>query len=109
MSDDVPTYCEAIMNAVSIEAKAVLAFMEDVHKWRALSAEVGATDATSAAETHKLNLQIARSLRRQRKLLQELLDRGEGTDDDRVVAAEYLRLVIYAQADLKAGGLEAVS
>jgi hypothetical protein len=64
------------MNAVSIEAKAVLAFMEDVHKLRALSAEVGATDPTSAAETHKLNLQIAGSLRRQRKLLQELLDRG---------------------------------
>jgi hypothetical protein len=44
-----PLYGEAIMNAVSIEAKAVLAFMEDVHKLRALSAEVGATDPTSAA------------------------------------------------------------
>jgi hypothetical protein len=30
------------------------------------------------------------------------------TDDDRAVAAEYLRLVIHAQADLRAGGLEAV-
>jgi hypothetical protein len=54
-------------------------------------------------------LQIARSLRRQRKLLQEFLDRGEGTDDDRAVASEYLRLIVYAQSELKAGGIEAVT
>jgi hypothetical protein len=75
---------------------------------RALSAEVEKINPAVAAETQKLNLQVARSLRRRRKLLQEFLDRGEGTADDRAVAAEYLRLVIYAQADLKAGGLEAV-
>ncbi len=109
MSEDAPTYGEAVMNAVSIEAKAVLAFMDDVHKMRALSAEMGASDPALVAETQKLNLQIACGLRRQRKLLQEFLDRREGTADDRTIAAEYLRLIIYAQADLKAGGLEAVN
>jgi hypothetical protein len=108
MSGDAPTYGEAIMNAVSIEAKAVLAFMADVQKMRALSAEVEKINPAAAAETRQLDLQIARSLRRQRKLLQEFLDRGEGTADDRAVAAEYLRLVIHAQTELKAGGVEAV-
>src|ERR1700722_14060085 len=97
------------MNAVSVESKAVLAFMADVHEMRALSAELAVTNPATAAETQKLNLQIARSLRRQRKLLQTFLDRGEGTAGDRAVAAEYLRLVIHTQADLKAGGMEAVS
>lgn len=77
MSEDVPTYGEAIMNAVGAEAQAVLAFMADVQKMRALSAELGAVDPVVAEETRKLNLQIARSLRRQRKLLQEFLDRSE--------------------------------
>jgi hypothetical protein len=108
VSDDAPTYGEAVMNAVSIEAKAVLAFMDDVHRMRALSAELEAIDPAAAAETRKLNLQIARSLRRQRKLLQTFLDRGEGTADDRAVATEYLRLIVHAQADLKTGGVEAV-
>jgi len=36
MSDDVPTYGEAIMNAVGAEAQAVLALMADVQKMRAL-------------------------------------------------------------------------
>jgi hypothetical protein len=107
MSEDAPTYGEALMDAVSVEAQSVLAFMADVQKMRALSAEVAAIDPATAAETQKLNLQIARSLQRQRKLLQEFLDRGEGTADDRAVASEYLRLIIHAQADLKAGGLEA--
>jgi hypothetical protein len=108
VTEDVPTYGDAIMNAVSIEAKAVLAYMDDVRKMRALSAEVEKIDPALAAETRELNLQVARCLRRQHKLLKEFLDRSEGTADDRTVAAEYLRLVIYAQADLKAGGLEAV-
>ena len=97
------------MNAVSIAAKAVLAFMDDARKMRVLSAEVEKIDSALAAETRELNLQVARSLRRQRKLLQEFLDRGEGTADDRAVAAEYMRLVIYAQADLTAGGIAAAS
>jgi hypothetical protein len=69
MSDDRPNYGEAIMNAVSIEAKAVLAYMDDVRKMRALSAEVEPIDPALAAETRELNLQVARCLRRQRKLL----------------------------------------
>jgi hypothetical protein len=88
MSDDAPNYGEGIMNAVSVEAKAVLALMANVQKMRALSAKV---EAFNPAETQKINLQVARSLRRQRKLLQEFLDCGEGTADDRTVAAEYLR------------------
>jgi hypothetical protein len=99
MSDDAPNYGEAIMNAVSVEAKAVLAFMAKVQKMRALSAEVEKINPAVVEETRELNLQVARSLRRQHKLLQEFLDRGEGTADDRTVAAEYLRLVIHAQAE----------
>ena len=109
MSENTPTYGEAIMNAVSIEAKAVLAFMADVEKMRALSAEVETINPAIVAETQKLNLQIARSLRRQRKLLQEFLDRSEVTTDDRAIAAEYVRLIIHAQTELKAGGVEAVN
>jgi len=109
MSEDVPTYGEAIMNAVGAEAQAVLAFMADVQKMRALSAEAEAIDPAIVEETRALNLQIARGLRRQRKLLQEFLDRDEGTADDRAIAAEYLRLIIHAQADLKTGDVEAVS
>jgi hypothetical protein len=97
------------MNAVSVEAKAVLAFLDDVHRMRALSGEVEATDPALAAETQRLNSQIARSLRRQRKLLQTFLNRGEGTADDGAIAAGYLRLIIHSQADLKAGGVEAVN
>jgi hypothetical protein len=108
MSKEVPTHGETTMNAVSTEAKAILAFMADVHKMRALSAEVEGTDPTVAAETRKLNLQIARSLQRQRILLKQFLDRGDGTDDDQVVASEYLRLIMLAQADLKAGAIAAV-
>jgi hypothetical protein len=91
MSDDAPNYGEAIMNAVSVEAKAVLAFMANVQKKRALSAKVETFNPEVAAETQKINLQVARSLWRQRKLLHEFLDCGEGTADDRTVAAEYLR------------------
>jgi len=97
------------MNAVGAEAQAVLAFMADVQKMRALSAEVETINPAIVAETRALNLQIARGLRRQRKLLQEFLDRGEGTADDRVIAAEYLRLIVHAQAELKTGGIEAVN
>jgi hypothetical protein len=67
------------------------------------------TKKTERSKCGAADLQIPRSLRRQRKLLQEFLDGGEGTADDRVVAAEYLRLIIHAQADLKTGGLEAVN
>ena len=97
------------MNAVSIEAKAVLAFMADVEKMRALSAEAETINPAITAETRKLNLQIARTLRRQHNLLQEFLDRSEGTADDRAIAAEYLWLIIHAQAELKGGCVEAVS
>jgi hypothetical protein len=99
----------ATMSAVSIEAKAVLDFMAKVQKMRALSAVVEKINPAVAEETRRLNLQVARGLRRQRKILQEFLDGDEGTADDRTVAAEYLRLVIHAQAELKAGGIEAVS
>ena len=76
---------------------------------RALSAEVETINPAIVAETQKLNLQIARSLRRQRKLLQDFLDRDEGTADDRAIAAEYVRLIVYAQAELKAAAVEAVN
>jgi hypothetical protein len=51
MSDDAPTHGEAIMNAVSIEAKAVLAYVADVRKMPALSAEVEKINPAAAAET----------------------------------------------------------
>jgi hypothetical protein len=109
MSDDAPTYGESAMNAVSAEAQAVIAFMDDVRKMRKLAAAIGTLDPTLAADTKKLNTQIARSLQRQRRILQSMLDRGDGTAEDRIVAAEFIRLLIDAQAELHVGVVKAVN
>jgi hypothetical protein len=93
------------IHALSIEAKAVLAYMAKVHKMRALAAEVAKIDPAVIEEVRVENLKVARSLRRQRKILEKFLDSGEGAGVDRTDAAEYLRLIIHAQTELKAGGL----
>jgi hypothetical protein len=97
------------IHAWSIEGKAVLAYMAKVHKMRAFAAEAAKTNPAVIEETRLKNLKVARSLRRQRKILEKFLVSGEGTGVDRTVAAEYLRLVIHAQTELKAGGIEAVN
>jgi hypothetical protein len=93
------------IHAFSVEAKAVLAYMAKVQKMRALAAEVAKINPAVIEEVRIENLKVARSLRRQRKILEKFLDSGEGTGVDRTDAAEYLRLVIHAQTELKTGGL----
>jgi hypothetical protein len=95
--------------ALSIEGKAVLSYMAKVHKMRALAAEAAKTNPAVIEEVRMENLKVARSLRRQRKILEKFLDSGEGTGVDRTDAAENLRLVIHAQTELKLGGIEAVN
>jgi hypothetical protein len=97
------------MHAWSIEGKAVLAYMAKVQKMRALAAEAAKNNPAVIEETRLENVKVARSLRRQRKTLEQFLDSGEGTGLDRTVAVEYLRLVIHAQTELKIGGIEAVN
>jgi hypothetical protein len=96
------------IHVLSIEAKAVLAYMAKVQKMRALAAEVAKINPAVIEEVRAENVKVARSLRRQRQILEKFLDSGEGTGVDRTDAVEYLRLVIHAQRELKAGGLEAV-
>jgi hypothetical protein len=97
------------IHALSIEGKAVLAYMAKVHKMRALAVEAAKTNPAVVEEMRLENLKAARSLRRQRKILEKFLDSGEGTGVDRTDAAEYLRLVIHAQTELKVGGIEGVN
>ena len=93
------------IHALSVEAKAVVAYTAKVHKMRALAAEAAKTNPAAIEEVRIENLKVARSLRRQRKILEKSLDSGEGTGVDRTVAAEYLRFVIHAQTELKVGEL----
>jgi hypothetical protein len=109
LSEDVPIYGEAAMNAVSIEAQAVVAFMADVRKMRQLDGQRGTLDPALAAETKALHTQVALSLQRQRRILESMLDRGEGTAEDRKVVAEFIKLIVEAQAELKVGTFEAMS
>jgi hypothetical protein len=95
--------------ALNIEGKAVLAYAAKVHKMRALAAEATKTNPAVIEEVRIENLKVARSLRRQHKILEKFLDSGEGTGVDRTDASEYLRLVIHAQTELKVGGIEAVN
>jgi hypothetical protein len=97
------------IHVFSIEAKAVLAYIAKVQKMRALAAEVAKINPAVIEEMQVENLRVARSLRRQRKILEKFLDSGEGTGVDRTDAVEYLRLIIHAQRELKAGGLEAAT
>ncbi len=108
MSEDSPTYGMAAINAVSIEAQAVLAFTADVRKLRQMHDQLGTLDPALAAETKALNTRVALSLQRQRRILQSMLDRGESTAEDRKVVAEYIALIISAQAELKVSELKFV-
>jgi hypothetical protein len=96
------------IHALSTEAKAILVFMANVHKMRALAAEAAKINPAVIEEVRIENLKVARSLRRQRKFLEQFLDSGEGAGVDRTDAAECLRLVIHAQTKLRVGGIEAV-
>jgi hypothetical protein len=103
--DGADTACGEPIHALSTEGKAVLVFMAKVHKMRALAAEVAKTNPAVIEETRLENLKVARGLRRQRRILEKFLNSGEGTGVDRTDAAEYLRLVIHAQTELKVGDL----
>jgi hypothetical protein len=107
MSEDPVTHGDAAMNAISVEAAAVLAFMEDVRKMRGLQAKLG-NHPDLLAESKALNAQIAVSLQRQRRILQSIIDRDEGTAADQEVAREYIALIASAQAELKVGVFEPV-
>lgn len=97
-------------SARSKEARDVIAFLEDVRRMRDLMAQLDPTsDGPLIAETQKLNAQIARSLQRQRRKLQAVLDSRDSTDADRQIASGYVQAVILAQAELKAGTLEAAT
>ena len=97
------------IHVFSVEAKAVLAYMAKVQKMRALAAEVAKINPAVIEEMRVENLKVARSLRHQRKILKQFLGSGEGTGVDRTDAVEYLRMVIHAQRELNAGGLEGVT
>lgn len=76
---------------------------------RQLSAQLGPGHTELIAETKAMNTQIAVSLQRQRRILQSALDRGEGsTAEDRKILAEYLALIVDAQAELRVGELTLV-
>jgi hypothetical protein len=104
-SEGADTACGEPIHALSTEGKAVLVYMAKVHKMRALAAEATKTNPAAIEETRLENLKVARSLRRQRKILEKFLNGDEGTGVDRTDAAEYLRLVIHAQTELNVGGL----
>jgi hypothetical protein len=67
------------IHALSVEAKAVLVYMAKVHKMRALAAEAAKINPAVIEEVRLENLKVARSLRRQHKVLEKFLDSGEGT------------------------------